>query len=311
GHKLKVASYLLASHNSGICNQMPGIPVPAPVLAVLNMKGGVGKTTISAHVSREIFETKMCSVLLVDLDPQYNLTQQLIARDTYNKLVEENKTVLRLFEPAPAADFFDINIGVSPPPKAADVSVQLRHFTHNRDIGISLIPGNFELTKYSFIPDNDKLNHAREFFKRFISAARADYKLIVLDMNPSSSFLTFAGLSVATDIVSPVRPDKYSVLGLELVKRLLDHPAISPKPNMHIIMNGVPRRNPVTEIEQQILAEPYFGPRLLPVRLHDSGLLKARSDYTGFASERRVSRRTVIKMELRKVGLELCTRVGL
>ena len=191
------------------------------------------------------------------------------------------------------------------------MSYVLRHFTHKPDIGISLIPGSFELTKYSFIPDNDKLKHARDFFKRFISAARADYKLIVLDMNPSSSFLTFAGLSVATDVIAPVRPDKYSVLGLELVKRLLDHPAIDPKPNMHIVMNGVPRRNPVTEIEQQILVEPYFGPRLLPVRLHDSGVLRARSDYTGFASERRVSNRTVIRAELRKVGLELCTRVGL
>jgi chromosome partitioning protein len=285
--------------------------VPSPVLAVLNMKGGVGKTTISAHVSREIFEMKVSSVLLIDLDPQYNLTQQLIARDAYNKLVETHKTVLRLFEPAPAADFFDINTSPSTPPKAVDVSVQLRHFTHDKNIQLSLIPGNFELTKYSFIPDNDKLKHAREYFKRFISAARADYKLIVLDMNPSSSFLTFAGLSVATDIISPVRPDKYSVLGLELVKRLLDHPAISPKPNMHIVMNGVPRRNPVTTIEQQILTEPYFGPRLLPVRLHESGVLKARSDYTGFASERRVSRRAVIKLELRKVGLELCNRVGL
>ena len=285
--------------------------MPAPVLAVLNMKGGVGKTTISAHVSREIFEMKVASVLLVDLDPQYNLTQQLIARDVYNTLVEKHKTVLRLFEPAPAADFFDINTSASPPPKAADVSYVLRHFTHKPDIGISLIPGSFELTKYSFIPDNDKLKHARDFFKRFISEARADYKLIVLDMNPSSSFLTFAGLSVATDVIAPVRPDKYSVLGLELVKRLLDHPAIDPKPNMHIVMNGVPRRNPVTEIEQQILVEPYFGPRLLPVRLHDSGVLRARSDYTGFASERRVSNRTVIRTELRKVGLELCTRVGL
>jgi chromosome partitioning protein len=108
--------------------------------------------------------------------------------------------VMRLFEPAPAADFFDINMSSSPPPKAADVSIHLRHFTAAPKIIISLIPGTFELTKYSFIPDNDKLKHARDFFKRFISAARSEYDIIVLDMNPSSSFLTFAGLSVATDV---------------------------------------------------------------------------------------------------------------
>jgi chromosome partitioning protein len=274
------------------------------------MKGGVGKTTIAAHVSREIFSTKRATVLLVDLDPQFNLTQQLVPRDTYNKLIAGNKSVMRLFEPPPAADFFDVNTSDSPPPKGAEVAYTLRYLIADPKINISLIPGSFELTKYSFIPDTDKLKHARDFFKRFISAARNDYNLIVLDMNPSSSFLTFAGLSVATDIVAPVRPDKYSVLGLELVKRLLEHPAVAPKPNLHIVMNGIARSAPVTEIEQQILNDPHFGPQLLSARLHDSRLLRA-SDYTGFASERRVSYWATIVVELRKVGLELCTRIGL
>ena len=183
------------------------------MLAILNMKGGVGKTTIAAHVSREIFSSKRASVLLIDLDPQFNLTQQLIPRDQYDKLIAEKKSVMRLFEPPPAADFFDVNTSDSPPPKGSEIAQSLRYLLADPKITISLIPGSFDLTKYSFIPDNDKLTHARDFFKRFISAARNDYSLIVLDMNPISSFLTFAGLSVATDVVAPVRPDKYSSCG--------------------------------------------------------------------------------------------------
>ncbi len=47
----------------------------APVVAVLNMKGGVGKTTIAGNLSREIFRTKKIHTLLIDLDAQFNLTQ--------------------------------------------------------------------------------------------------------------------------------------------------------------------------------------------------------------------------------------------
>ena len=51
---------------------------PSPVVAVLNMKGGVGKTTVTAAIFREMHRTKRRRVLLVDFDPQYNLTQLLV-----------------------------------------------------------------------------------------------------------------------------------------------------------------------------------------------------------------------------------------
>jgi len=48
-----------------------------PVLSILNMKGGVGKTTVSAHVMRVLYHRYQKRILLVDLDPQFNLTQAL------------------------------------------------------------------------------------------------------------------------------------------------------------------------------------------------------------------------------------------
>ena len=186
----------------------------APVCAVLNMKGGVGKTTLAANVAREIFGSKLVSVLLIDLDPQFNLTQQLIKESLYEELVSEDKTALRMFEPPPASDFFDVNTSTLDPPSAKDIAISLRYLIKTPEKTISLIAGTFELTKYSFVEDGTKLNHAKNFFKKFISQARSDWDLIVLDMNPSSSFLTYAGLSVATDVLSPVRPDKFSMLGL-------------------------------------------------------------------------------------------------
>jgi chromosome partitioning protein len=48
------------------------------------MKGGVGKTTISAHVMRVLYHANGKKVPLVDLDPQFNLTQCLRSRAEYD-----------------------------------------------------------------------------------------------------------------------------------------------------------------------------------------------------------------------------------
>jgi CO dehydrogenase nickel-insertion accessory protein CooC1 len=49
------------------------------VIAVLNMKGGVGKTTVSPHVMRVLYHNMQRKILLVDLDPQFYLTQCLMS----------------------------------------------------------------------------------------------------------------------------------------------------------------------------------------------------------------------------------------
>ena len=285
--------------------------VTTPVCAYLNMKGGVGKTTLAANVSREIFRSKKASVLLIDLDPQFNLTQQLLSRQRYEKAIENSATSLRTFEPAPVSDFFNINTDKSEPPESNEISGQLKYLLDDDDVEIRIVPGTFDLTKYSFVDDSHKLSAAKDFFKRFVSKAKGDYDLIVLDMNPSSSFLTFAGLSVASDIVSPVRPDKFSMLGLRLIRQLLEHPSLDSPPSLHIVMNGVDRQGGVTDTEKEIRSAEYFSDCILANRVYYSGLLAARADFTGFATDRKVAHRHQIGKELRGVADELAGRIGL
>ena len=93
-----------------------------PVMAVLNMKGGVGKTTISAHVLRVLFERKRAGTLLLDLDPQFNLTQTLFRRDVYERLKAQGKTILAVMEPPPDIGLFQIKTSSLPPPLASEAN---------------------------------------------------------------------------------------------------------------------------------------------------------------------------------------------
>lgn len=55
------------------------------VVTIMNMKGGVGKTTVAMHlggvISRYKFPDKRRKVLLVDYDPQFNLSQAFIDKN--------------------------------------------------------------------------------------------------------------------------------------------------------------------------------------------------------------------------------------
>ena len=85
------------------------------------MKGGVGKTTISAHIMRVLYHRMQKRVLLIDLDAQFNLTQSVLTQAEYDVLLEDGKTVLSCFEPLPSNDFFKVKHSDKAPPNAADV----------------------------------------------------------------------------------------------------------------------------------------------------------------------------------------------
>jgi chromosome partitioning protein len=280
----------------------------APVLSVLNMKGGVGKTTLSAHLFRVLYRAKKLRVLLVDLDPQFNLSQCLLTEKEYEQCRKAEKTVLSAFEPPPSKNFFDIKVTTKAPPRADAISYRLK--TQAKTAYLDLVVGNFKLIKYSLIDDSKRLASAMDYFKWFISQARDDYHLVVIDCNPSSSFITQCALNTCTHILSPVRPDKYSVLGVDLVSQLLDHIAPQPRPEQLILMNDVSRGSGQGSVESELRSSK-FGADVLANRLHRSSLLKADPNYTGFATDKPVAHKNRLLKELENLSAEIAARLKL
>ena len=69
------------------------------VVAVVNMKGGVGKSTLTANIGWYCAYRANLRVLMVDLDPQFNLSQYVLGNDRYEKhLAQGMPTIVDIFE---------------------------------------------------------------------------------------------------------------------------------------------------------------------------------------------------------------------
>jgi chromosome partitioning protein len=275
------------------------------------MKGGVGKTAISAHVMRILYRAFLKRVLLVDFDPQFNLTQTVVPQAKYEIYKQNNRTVLSVMEPAPQSSLFTVTTSLPPPPSLADVSVPLKRVTGS-PAELLLVPGDFGLVKYSLVDDAKSLVPVKSRFKAFVTNARAVVDLVCLDCNPSSSFMTVCALEVATHLLIPVRPDRFSILGLELLDSFVSYlPTLKQKPKQLIVLNGIPRTNYNPAVENILRSHPEFGGRTLSTPLYHSSLLAATPSYTGFATDKPVSHRMRVTNNIEALAKEIGNELGM
>ncbi|CAM6884080.1 AAA family ATPase [Leclercia adecarboxylata] len=176
--------------------------MPASVISFINMKGGVGKTTLCVGIAEYMANFLGKKVLVIDVDPQFNATQSLLGHysrvDEYVDQLQSNKiTIRRIFEvPTSIMDTAQVI-------KPNDVITKL---SDNLDVILGDINIIFDTSQES----------VRIFkIKRFIddNNLRDQYDFIFLDSPPTISIFTDASL-VASDLyVVPVKIDHYSILG--------------------------------------------------------------------------------------------------
>ena len=283
-----------------------------PVVATLNLKGGVGKTTASAHVFRMVWEIFRTPTLLIDFDPQFNLSQTLLTRDEYEEELKAERTIMAVMEPPPTTSLFKVNTSDAPPPDPADVSTPLWQFEGTKHINLCVLPGDFRLIKYSLVDDRKQLDAVARRFLAFVGKCSEGGRVTVLDCNPSSSFLTLCALRACTHVLVPVRPDRYSVLGVELLDQFLyTLPIIEPKPKKLILLNDVPRKLYDRSVEVELKSHPDLGPRTLTNRLYHSARLMAKPVYTGFATDKPGPYKKTLEKEIGLVAEEIGTELGL
>lgn len=171
------------------------------VLSTLNLKGGVGKTTISVNYAAYCGR-KGRKVLLCDLDPQTNATFAVIGVDGW----EDNKAN------GTVADLLGTRSH-----KSADGSVRTFADVVIEDAwkNVDLIPSHLDL----FTVDLDMASRtAREYqLKKSFKDHLSDYDLVICDCPPNLTLPTQNALAISTHFVVPVSLDYLSVLGIGLL----------------------------------------------------------------------------------------------
>src|SRR5713226_6936328 len=92
------------------------------VVATINLKGGVGKSTTTVAVAEMLSAEFHKRVLVIDLDPQTNATTMLIGEDKWHELQAKEHTLARLFKDALAPDDKKFDLAATLQHKVSDVS---------------------------------------------------------------------------------------------------------------------------------------------------------------------------------------------
>ena len=176
----------------------------AKIVAVMNQKGGVGKTTTTVNMGAVLANEMRKRVLLVDLDPQGNMSDHVgldpnvIETSVYDVIVEgaDPRTVIRRVQ------------------------------------GLEALPANLDLSgaeiQLARTEDwNSRLRNA-------LAGLRDQYDYILLDCPPSLGILTVSGLAAADEVIVAMEAEYLALRGVSQLVQTIDMVREGLNPGLHV-----------------------------------------------------------------------------
>lgn len=191
------------------------------IISVINMKGGVGKTTLSVGLA-DVLAMHNYSVLLIDADPQFNATQAML--DTYRangyadiesesnfyneEILKTGKTIYKLFKPQ--IDMMEAYAT----PKAEDLLVKLTD-------KLDLLCGDLNLVLVNKVSDHTFVRRIKNFIDD--NKLYEKYDFIIIDCPPTLTIYTDSALMASDYYLIPNRIDRYSIVGIDSLQKAVEN----------------------------------------------------------------------------------------
>jgi chromosome partitioning protein len=205
------------------------------IIALVNQKGGVGKTTTAINLAASLALSGE-NILLIDTDPQGNSTSGLgIARDSLEKTC------------------YDVFSGRCTIENAA-METSIEH--------LMIVPSSIDLLGTEIELINKE--HRESILANAVSGIRNHYRYIFIDCPPSLGILTLNALVAADSVIVPVQCEYYALEGLGLLSKTLSLVRGSLNPSLDIegiLLTMFDTRN---RLSHQVLSEvkKYFGDKV-------------------------------------------------
>lgn len=189
----------------------------ARVVSLINLKGGVAKTTTTVALAETLSARFGKRILVIDLDPQTNATVMLLGETRWKQLNEKGWTLATLFKDAldPHDKTFDL-----------EKTLQRRVSDVQGAEKVDLLPSSLDL-----IDVQDKLASAPtgqfysvtpiDLLRLAVKSKLDDYDLVLVDCPPNLGIITLNGLRISEGYIIPTVPDILSTYGIpQIIKRV-------------------------------------------------------------------------------------------
>lgn len=184
----------------------------AAVIAMLNQKGGVGKTSTCHHLAGTLAHMGR-RVLLVDNDPQSSLTQGLWGPSATRDL-DPNRTIDAVYRRGASA-------GQVIHPTGLD--------------GIDLIPGCRHAGEFNNSMPHRASRDLQFAVKDVVREAAGGYDLVMIDCPPNLHLCSWSALVASDHLIVPLQPEDYGAQGIIDVRESIDLVTGGPNPSLNLL----------------------------------------------------------------------------
>ncbi len=201
------------------------------ITSLINLKGGVGKTTITLALAHFLAIEHQRRVLVIDLDPQTNATVCLIPETEWKQRDETGRTLYQLFaDQVKGTQRFDTDQAIVRNVSNVGGGVQ----------GLDLLPSSLQLIKIqdriTQLTDFDNYQRGPIFaLRKALEGFLPYYDHVLIDCPPSLGIVTLNGLAISDSYLIPVVPDILSVLGIPPILDRVEHFARATRHNIRAL----------------------------------------------------------------------------